>query len=73
MASTAIFTFSIESDFGTLDDLFPLVKSTISAQAVGKLGFVAFRTAGQPFHFQGVMGSSFIFPGMGMSSFWLGH
>jgi hypothetical protein len=73
MASTAIFIVSIESNFSTLDDLFPLVIAAVSAQAVGQLGFSAFGANGQAFHFQGVMGSSFIFSGMGMSSFGLGH
>jgi hypothetical protein len=40
---------------------------------MGELGFAAFGADGQTLHFQGVVGSSFIFSGMGMSSFWLGH
>jgi hypothetical protein len=64
---------SIESNFSTLDDLFPLVIATVSADAVGQLGFGALGTDGQSFHRQGMVGSPFIFSGMGMSSFWLGH
>jgi hypothetical protein len=64
---------SIESDFSTLYDLFTLVIAAVPAQAVGKLGFGTFRADGQPFHLQGIVGSPFIFPGMGVSSFRLGH
>jgi hypothetical protein len=64
---------SIESDFSTLDDLFPLVEAAVPAYAVGQLGFAALGADGQPFHFQGIVGSPFIFSGMGMSAFWLGH
>jgi hypothetical protein len=73
MASTAILMISIESDFSTLDDLLPLIKAAVPAHAVGQLGFGALRADGQPFHLQGIVGSPFIFPGMGMSSFRLGH
>jgi hypothetical protein len=53
--------------------LFALVIAAVGAQPVGELGFIAFRAAGQAFHFQGVVGSSFIFSCMGMSSLGLGH
>jgi hypothetical protein len=38
-----------------------------------QLGFSAFGADGQSFHLQGMVGSPFIFSGMGMSSFRLGH
>jgi hypothetical protein len=40
---------------------------------VGELGFIALGANGQTFDFQGIVRPSFIFSGMGMSSFGLGH
>jgi hypothetical protein len=51
----------INSGFFSLDDLPRVIEAAVLADPMGALRFLAIGADRQAFHFQGVMGSSFIF------------
>jgi hypothetical protein len=59
--------------FFSLDDFFSIIVAAILANPVGQFRFFAIGTNRQPFNGQGIMGSSFMGPLVGMSSLWKRH